>query len=210
MLRIAVTTTGTTPGKIAPRMRQATAKAMRGVAFDVRDALVAGMRGSFDRPKPFTLNAFRISIDAGEQPSATVWAMPLQAQYLFWEIEGGERKTKAFEHKLKLFGGQVAIPTQGSRMDGYGNLSRSFIGKILADTNTGGTAKRFFAGEPKGRAGEDGVWARVNNNKRLVRVLQFAEDAEYSERFQMSEIAAETVSARWEYQIMRAIGRTEA
>lgn len=207
MLRISHTTTGPTMAQVSRQFKAAQAQAIRGVAFDVRDALVGGMREAFDRPKPFTLSAFRVTATGGDEPSATVLAMPLQARYLFWEIEGGERKTKGFEKRLNLFGGQVAIPTNGSARDQYGNMTRSFIGRILADTNTSGTSKRFFTGAPKGMPGEDGVWARVNGNTRIVKVLDFAEDAQYESRFHMSEIAAETVDKRWESQLLRAISK---
>ena len=136
--------------------------------------------------------------------TATIWAMPLQARYLFWEIEGGERHTKAFEYKFGRSGGEVVIPSPKSQTDQNGNLSRAMIGKMLADMNSGGTSKRFFIGTPKGQ-GSDGIWARVGNNKRLVRVAEFAEKAEYKPRFLMSSIAEETVNAKWESQIMRAL-----
>jgi hypothetical protein len=202
MLRLATTNTGTPLAKIPPELRRASQQALRGLAFDVRDALREGMLDAFDRPKPFTLNAFRISVGNGE---AVVWAMPQQAKYLFWEIEGGQRKSKAFEHRMQLFGGRVAIPTQGAVRDQYGNMPLSFIKRVLADKNTSGKAGRFFVGEPKGQPGQEGVWARVDNNKRLVRVMDFAEKAEYEGRFRMSEIADQTINARWEYQLLRAI-----
>jgi hypothetical protein len=207
MLKLQLTQSGQPLSAIPATMRAAAARALTKVSFDVRDALREGMQSAFDRPKPFTLNAFRVQAASSNDLTATVWAMPLQAKYLRWEIEGGQRKSKAFEHKLHLFGGQVAIPTRGSARDAFGNMPLAFIKRVQADLNTGGTSKRFFAGAPKGRPGEDGVWARTYGNRRLTKVMEFASSAEYQERFMMSELAQETVSAKWESQLMRALGR---
>ena len=149
----------------------------------------------------------RVDVRGGDNPEAVVWALPRQAQYLKTEIEGGERGSKAFEHKLALFGGRVALPTQASKLDAYGNMSRSFISRVLADANTSGKAKRFFIGTPKGGDRGEGVWARVGNNNRLVKAMSFADDAQYEERFNASAIAQQTVNERWESQLIRAMRR---
>lgn len=187
---------------IPPRVRQAAAKALTGVAFDARDALVAGMQTAFDKPNQFTLNAFKVSPATSGNLEAVVWAMPRQAKYLFWEIEGGNRASKAFEHKLGLTGGRVAIPV-GAMAAKYDANPFGFVKRMLADVNTSGDAKRFFIGAPKGRPGEDGVWARVGNNHRIVRVMEFAQHATYKERFRASAIAEEKVTERWESQLLK-------
>lgn len=187
-------------------MRKAAAVAITRTAWEVRSALMAGMQDAFDRPTPFTMRAFRVDMANANTLEATVWAMPLQARYLEPEIEGGDRNTKGFEKKMKLFGGEVAIPAAGAKLNQYGNMSLAFIKSVTSDKNTGGTAKRFFTGRPKGQPdAPEGVWARVNDNHHLVPVMVFAENAQYKSRFEMSAIAEQTVNAQFESQLARAM-----
>lgn len=206
MLRINYTQTGVPLEAVQQRIGQAQAKALRGLAFDVRDAIRAKMGSVFDKPSAFTLNAFRVDASQAAGGEVVVWAMPRQAQYLRWQIEGGERGSKAFEHKMGLFGGRVAVPV-GKYNAQFDRNPKGFVARVLADMNTGGTAKRFFAGTPRGMTGDAGIWARVNNNKRLVSVMRFADDAQYAERLDLSAIAGETVTAKWESQLLRNIAR---
>lgn len=189
------------------RTRKAAAVALTRTAWEVRSALMAGMQDSFDRPTPFTMRAFRVDAARSETMEARVWAMPLQARYLAPEIEGGDRNTKGFEKKMKLFGGEVALPAAGAKLNQYGNMSLSFIKKVAGDSGTYNGNKRFFTGRPKGQPdAPEGVWARVDGNNRLVPVMIFANDAKYQERFNMSAIAGRTVDAVFESQLVKALG----
>jgi len=213
-MRIAITSTNppSLAQTIPPQFRKAAAVATTRVAWDVREALMQGMQESFDRPTPFTMRAWRVESAraTGEQVEAVVWAAPQQAKYLFWQIEGGQRRTKGFEAKMGLHSGEVALPTSQATRDAYGNMPLSFIKRVAGDKNTAGTAKRFFVGTPKGNGRPEGVWARVGNNNRLVPLMLFANEAEYQERFDASAIAGRTVDARFESQLMRALQAGQA
>lgn len=187
---------------------KATAVALTRTAWDLQRALTDEMRSVFDRPTPFTLRAFRVEMAKASDLEATVWAAPQQAKYLFWEAEGGERSTKPFERKMHLFGGQVALPGAGAKLNQYGNMSRQFIQSVTNDTNTSGSAKRFFVGTPKGWLNDgtfEGVWARVDDNHRLVRLMSFAEEADYKKRFDVSAIGKSTVDRVFESQLLKAM-----
>lgn len=185
---------------------KAAAVALTRTAWDVQKGLVSEMRDTFDRPTPFTLRAFRVDAAKASNLEALVWAMPLQARYLFWQIEGGDRSSKGFERKMNLFGGEVALPGDGAKLDQFGNMSRAFIKRVLSDLNSGGTDKRFFSGRPKGRGGlPEGVYARTNNNKRLTPLMVFASDATYEKRFNASAIGKQTVDRVFESRLMAAI-----
>jgi hypothetical protein len=206
-MRIAITNTQpeSLAATIPPQYRKAAAVALTRVAWDVREGLMAGMQQSFDRPNPFTMRAFRVdAATATESPQAVVWAAPQQAKYLFWQIEGGQRRTKGFEARMGLQGGEVALPTDKATRDAYGNMPLSFIKRVAGDKNSSGKDKRFFIGTPKG-GDTEGVWARVSGNKRLVPLMLFANEAQYRERFDMSAIAGRVVDARFESQLMRAL-----
>lgn len=190
---------------IEKRFRKAAGTALTRVAWDVRERLHTDMRGVFDRPTPFTLRAFRVQQANYTGLEAVVYAAPMQARYLRHEVEGGERSTKGFEKRMKLFGGEVALPAAGAKLNQYGNMSLAFIKRVAGDTNTTGAAKRFFTGTPRGGNRKAGVWARVDNNKRLVPMMIFANDATYRERLDVSAIAGRTVDAQFEYQLMMAL-----
>lgn len=190
------------------RVRKAAAVALTRTAWEVRSALMSGMQAAFDRPTPFTMRAYRVEMATASSLEATVWATPLQARYLERQIEGGERNTKGFEKKMKLFGGEVALPAAGAKLNQYGNMSLSFIKKVAGDSNTYNSNKRFFAGRPKGQPdAPEGIWARVDGNNRLVPMMVFAEDAQYEERFDMSAIAEQRVDAVFEGQLVRALAQ---
>ena len=193
MLKIESGSTGPELDTLPPKIKRAAQKALRGVALDVRDAIVGDMASRFDRPKQFTMRAFRVDV-AGDE--AVVWAMPIQARYLLQQIEGGERETKPFEHRMRLFGGQVALPDRSTRLDAYGNIPMAAIRK------TGGQGGRFFTGAPDHMPGMEGVWERVGK-RGLRRVMRFADEADYIERLDLQAVAERTVGLRWESQLLR-------
>ena len=99
------------------------------------------MRRVFDRPTRFTLNAFEISfpraggqIGARVQPKDGYWSR--SDNYLQVQIEGGQRRTKAFERALKARGllpdGWFAVPGAKASIDAYGNMSAGQIRQVLA------------------------------------------------------------------------------
>lgn len=207
MLRIALTQTGTPLSTIPARVQAAQAKAVAGLAFDVRDALKAGMADAFDQPTSFTLNAFRVDTSQASQGIATVWAMPRQAKYLQWEIEGGDRASKAFEHKLGLFGGRVAIPV-GRFASAYDAKPKSFVGRLIRSVEAGDQEKlgRFFVGRPRNGNRPEGVWYRTSK-RRIHMVMAFKDDATYEERLDIEAIASKTAGLKWESQLLKHLAR---
>ena len=205
MLRITAAQSGTRLADIPAKVSRAQARALTGLAFDVRDALREEMGQVFDKPNAFTLNAFRVDNSQAQAGSVTVWAMPRQANYLRPEVEGGDRGSKGFEHKLQLFGGRVAVPV--GRFDAQFERSpKGFVGRVLRDIAAGKTG-RFFAGTPEGGSRDAGVWARSGRGGRsLIKVMSFEDNATYQERLDPQAVAERTVGMRWESQLLRALG----
>lgn len=193
--------------KFHPVVRKAAAVALTRTAWDVRSALIAGMQSDFDRPTPFTLRAFRVDQATAGTLEATVWAQPLQARYLLPQIEGGDRNTKGFEKRMHLFGGEVAVPAAGAKLNQYGNMSLSFIKKVASDAATA-KGGQFFIGTPHGWLNDgqfDGLWTRSEDSDRLIRVMSFVDDTNYQERFDVHAIAQQKVSAVFESQLAKAL-----
>jgi hypothetical protein len=181
---------------------KAVAVALTRTAYDVQGALTDGMASTFDRPTPFTMRAFRVDMAKAGQLESVVWAQPQQARYLFWQIEGGDRASKGFERRMQLFGGEVALPGAGARLNSYGNMSMAFI---KSASNSGGGGGRYFVGTPRNRSSEtEGVWERMASGGLRLAML-FADHAKYEERFDMEGIASKTVSDRFPSQLMRAM-----
>lgn len=99
----------------------------------------------FDRPTPFTLNAFRIQYAKPSQPEAAVWVKDEKSgaskgfapeDWFKPQVYGGERALKASERMLRSMGilpaGMYAVPGKGARLDAYGNMSRGHIVQLLS------------------------------------------------------------------------------
>ena len=207
MMKLQITETGDQLGEVPRRVRTAMAQAVTGLAFDVRDALRQEMADVFDKPNAFTLNAFRVAPATGDDPTAVVWAMPRQANYLRPEIEGGKRGSKGFEHKLKLFGGRVAVPV--GRFDSQFERSpKGFVSRMIRDIESGSNSGRYFVGSPKGRTDSEGVWARAGRGgKRLLKVMSFEDQATYDSALDPRAVAVEQAGKTWESQLLRAMAK---
>lgn len=134
------------------RIETAGQAAARQTAYLVLDAVKAEMRCTFDRPTPWTLNAFRVAqgrermqggtlssvagseIFAEVRPKDGYWYRA--DDYLNTQIVGGERKAKAFERALMARGvlpaGWYAVPGQKAELDAYGNMRAGQIRQVLS------------------------------------------------------------------------------
>lgn len=156
------------------QLPQAMAWALTATAEKVKAALVDEVGHVFDRPTPYTLNAFYVwgatkrklvagvrikDNKAGDRAQpGTVNKGTSAAAYLKPEIEGGERNLKRMEKALQAAGllpaGMYAVPAKEAPTDAYGNVPAQFIIRMLSDlrafTADGYRANRK-AGRRKGR-----------------------------------------------------------
>lgn len=109
----------------------------------VPEALRHEMTDSLDKPTPFTLNSIKVVKRATRtDPSAEIDFKQVSggsrpaSNYLRWQVQGGQRRLKAFEVMLRSMGvlpdGYLAVPGRGAKFDGYGNVSRGQIVAILS------------------------------------------------------------------------------
>lgn len=172
---------------------------------------------AIDRPNPFTAknSIYFKPVDRRGPFETTIGYKSKQASYLA-PILGGERRQKPFEKRID---GQVKFVVPGDelagkgidgiKLDRYGNITESDLLKILgeasSETNTFGTAKRFFRGVPKGNQGfGDGVYARVDNNNRIVPVLLFVTAAQYEKRVTFDD-TAKLIAKQWPVEFQKAL-----
>ncbi|MBY0237879.1 MAG: hypothetical protein K2X55_01045 [Burkholderiaceae bacterium] len=183
----------------------AVAKAMTATVKQAQAAETAHINTAFNRPTPFTQKAIGISVATRTNLAASVFVRNAQAKYLAVQAVGGQRELKTFEQRFAEQGrAQVALPGRGIALNQYGNITRAKIKRIAGDLNSSGGAKRFFAGKPKGTTLPSGVYARTNDNRHITPLLVFATDATYQKRFQFSELAQETITAKWEANLTAA------
>jgi hypothetical protein len=183
----------------------ALANALTASVRSAQAALEDGVEKAFDRPTPFTRKAFGITPATKNNLVASVFAKSIQADYLMPQVTGGQREFKTFEERFAGSAApQVALPGKGAQLDQHGNISKAAIMRIARDLNSSGTTKRFFKGKPKGGSLPTGIYARVNDNRKIVPLLVFASSASYQQRFDFSAVATEAINRDFEQNLTAA------
>lgn len=125
--------------------KRALAQAINDVVPVAVSSLQDEANQSFDRPTPFTLNAFRVQYAKPDNPEASVWVKDEKSgssrgqspeDWLEPQVFGGDRKLKASERWLREKGilpaGKYITPAGGARLDAYGNMSRGHMMQLLS------------------------------------------------------------------------------
>lgn len=169
------------------QVRFATAVAITRTLFDARKAATGRLEKDIDRPTPFTLRAYRVDKATKATLTGRLYAQPIQARYLQFQVFGGVRTPR---------GSALTIPPikdlgDGVKLDRYGNLPRrSRARALLARPDT-------FSGKINGVAG---IWQRPKKTKsgkarkgqRLRLLLAYSSKASYRKRLRFYEPAVET------------------
>ncbi|MDP3848613.1 MAG: hypothetical protein Q8R10_19515 [Pseudomonas sp.] len=120
----------------------ATALALTETAKCVKERLEGEMRTVFDRPTRYTLDSLRLFPATKAKLQARVWmkneadkAAPA-SKWLTPEIYGGARPDKRTESLLHargiLPGGMYVVPGAGMKLDGFGNVNRGQLQRIIS------------------------------------------------------------------------------
>lgn len=185
------------------------------VAQRTRAELREEMQSAFDRPTPFTLNSVAVRPATKAKLESSVffkeWApkgVPA-GRYLKPQIRGGPRTDKGSERKLRaagvLPGGYFMMPAKGAQIDGYGNVKRGQVVKVLSavralstagssgNQNGQGRGKRrsesYFAVKPGARNGlPPGIYRRTPQGGHIL-VFIFAKQPTYRARFPFWDVA---------------------
>jgi hypothetical protein len=129
-------------GEQQRQMPFALAVALTRTAQDVKKAEQAEISKVFDRPTRYTLNSLWMKPAKKQDLEARVWVKDSERpdHYLLPQIMGGQRPLKRFEQLLVQRGlmrsSERAVPGAAAKLDGYGNMNRGQIVKILSQLQT--------------------------------------------------------------------------
>lgn len=124
----------------------AAARALTATARKVAEAERAGLPSTFDRPTPFTLNAFAVTPARKNTLVARVFAKDIQARYLAPYIDGGQQVLRA----------NAILQPVDILLNAYGNIPRGKLQQLKGRPD-------IFIGSRKTKAGSyiGGVWKRT-------------------------------------------------
>lgn len=194
----------------------ATANALNAVAWRIRDNERGEMARAFDRPTPFTMNAFEIVPARKDKQIAEVRTKAVLSgkHYLHTQVTGGPRPQTTLEKRF-MFGLATDFPIwgiipatgggfNGAILDQYGNWSPGQRQRVLSalriqgdPTNNARPGKRsgYFVAT-KGLA--PGVYYRRTPGGIPIRILKFLAWAPvYTPRFDFEGVAQRTFAQAW-------------
>lgn len=205
----------------------ATALALTRTAQKIREAEKAEMQSVFDRPTPFTLNAFQVVPANKDTLAAEVrykdtppWT---RKHFLEVQVEGGPRPSKGFERRLQFAVPEVAgfaavIPARTAQKDAFGNWSAGERNRVLSALQaqgdwTANTTDRSRARNRRraeylvGKVGRNtGVFRRYPGADDLDMILIFVRSAPtYTPRFDFYGTASRTFAAIYNAELDIAI-----
>lgn len=161
----------------------AASQALTKTARHAVDELRQVMQRVFDRPTPYTLNALRVTPATRDNLTARVEFRQNAGKgtdadrFLGPQVFGGGRNRKRSENALGRVGllpGQFTVPGAAAEMDAYGNMSRGFTVKLLANLQAFGeegyranaTARTLARTAKAGRSAAG--WRTINGKEYFV------------------------------------------
>ena len=173
--------------RLSPQFQFAAAKALTDTAAIVRNSMPAEAELTLDRPTPYTKGGFYSQGARKDKLFSVVGIKDRQAQYLWWQVEGGTRAPARKALKLP----------QQIDLNEFGNIPPALIRTLIARAKMGkratkGQAKRFgvsskvdlFYGDPADSR-PPGIYKRVGvgDQAKLVPLVLFpARSARYVKR----------------------------
>jgi hypothetical protein len=186
----------------------ATAKGLSNLAKLGKDVQQGVTNKAIDRPNPYTKIAMYSTTANKRGPySVDIGYKRQQAAYLA-PLLGGDRRQKPFERVINgvskfVVPGSALEKTgiDGIKLNQYGNIPKSQIEFLVAIANSGqkasdGKTDRYFRGVPKGGKFEDGVFARVQGNRKIQPLLLFVDKSDYTTRINFDK-TTEFVKDKW-------------
>ena len=176
----------------------AASQAINDVAKQVAVAEKENIKATFEKPKPFTVNAVGVKGSTKRDLTAVVFVRPIAAKYLAPYEEGGS-------HKLP---GRALLNPKNIRLDQYGQLTRSTLQRLKARSDV-------FIGPVNTKHGVvNGVWQRVKASRGrragLKLLIRFGDALPVKKRLGYGTTAQAVVARAWPGAFERAMARALA
>ena len=172
------------------QMPYAASRALNDSAKKAAESLNASTTQYFDRPTPFTRNAYRVSSFSNKRTLEAVLApKPIQARYLTPSIVGGVRPQRPSEVRL----GGIApawSPGLDARRNASGNMSKAAVVKALQ-----GGGQFFTVKNQQGKL-RPGVYQRMKRGA-VKSILSFNRLPSIPKRWPVERIALASLNASW-------------
>ncbi len=201
----------------------ATSLGLNNLAKLVKQRELDEMQSVFDKPTPWTMKSLYIRPSTKRDHQAVVWFKEFggkgiaAADYLPWEVYGGNRVQKRYESALTQRGlmnpDERAVPGQGAKIDQYGNITGGQVTQMLSqlralsemgyDANARqGTKTRYFVARGTSHL-RRGVYKR--NGRELKPIIIFTKPQHYTEKFDFFGVANSTVSMHYNDEMVKAL-----
>lgn len=172
----------------------ATSRALNDTAEAIRKNTDAALGKRLDKPTPFTRRGLLVLRSSKGRLWADVLFKDIQAAYLRWQEQGGDRPPK---------GKAIPVPVTIPR-NAFGNMARGAVKRAAGRPDV-------FAGRPGGGRLAAGLWQRLGNGGRGLRLLvAFEPSAHYAPRFDFTRDAERTARAFLPIAFERALVRALA
>ena len=181
-------------------------------------ALRKASKKSFDKPKKFTTDAWRLGKRATKRdlvaqliPKAGKKKGSDREPYLRPQIRGGQRGLKPLEAKLashplaNIPASSRLVPVvenfEGKlRIDQYGNVPRPTLNFIYNNVKTKGN-RTFLIGTPKNGGRPPGVYWRRKENTQLWKIFEAVPSVSYRPLLRVEQIAQQTATKEFGNQL---------
>ncbi|SHJ68737.1 hypothetical protein SAMN02745194_03121 [Roseomonas rosea] len=160
----------------------ATARALTSVAQTAAVANRRALPSVFDRPTPFTMNAFGVQAARKGKPVARVFVKDKQAEYLKLQETGGTRQPERSRQGGTGKGQAIVIP-RAIKRNAFGNMARGALASVKRRKDT-------FIGKTPGGTG--GFFRRMADGA-LQPLAIFVRAAKYKPRLGFQARTAKVV-----------------
>lgn len=204
--------------RLNSQMPFAVASALTAQVKSIQATMPSALEQDLDRPTDFTKRSVYIVPARKDKLEASVGIKDKQAEYLLFQVRGGERFPRRRALKLPseaLVDGASGAPI---KLDAHGNIRRADLRRMVNaakqanPTQRKGKAKpgSVFYGVPKNRPGASaGLFQRTD--KGLLPLVLFPQrSAKYSPRFRFYERAREITNQQFEQLLAKSWARALA
>jgi hypothetical protein len=177
--------------------------ALNDTAKEVRDLIPTHMDKVFDRPKPWTKNAFHFRGARPDHLEVTLERKDAQSRRHFLEVQegGGARPRTALEGRLPLAAPDSAyavIPADEARLDAHGNWS-------TGERNQRKGGATYFV--PRNGGLSPGIFKRKANGDVGIVAIFTSKAPRYEARLGFYEMVAREFAQRLPAQMSRALSK---